>query len=101
MSTANRSTVITPNGTNVILTGIGSIASAPCEGVLHTVTIAGSSTAASVLIYDNTSATGNPVAALAVGANMSTSAILDIQLQKGMTVVTAGFTGGNVTITFR
>lgn len=101
MTTANRSTVLQANGTATILSGIGNVSGAPCEGVLHTVTIAATTAAGSVLIYDNTSATGNPVAALGVSANQGLAPILDIQLQKGLTATLAGFSSPSVTFTYR
>lgn len=100
MSNAFRvGTVITTNTTTTVLSSIGNLTQT--EGVLGRIVIGASSTAGIVTVYDNTSASGSPVAQLAVSANQPLCAILDIQLERGLTVVTASFTSPNVTVIYK
>lgn len=78
--------------TTTLLTGIGNIAGNDCEGLLHSVHLGATAATASLTIYDNTSATGNPIAVVNVAgvAPVPISALLDIQLKVGLTIVLAG-----------
>lgn len=99
MSQANRSAVITSNTNTQLGNPVGT--GSPSEGILHAINIAASTTAGTVTVYDNTSATGTPIAVLGVAANQSFCAILDILFLKGLFIVTASFTSPNVTVSYR
>lgn len=97
------STVITSNTTTVILNGVGGGASNPaCEGILHTVSVGTSTTAGSVIAYDNTAGSGKVVLNAAIPANNQPASFeLDVNLLIGLTIVTAGLTSANVNVAWR
>lgn len=95
-------TSITSNTTTTILSSIGNQSSPASEGLLHTVSIGTDANAGSVVIYDNSSASGNPIANLTTPAGgQAACAILDIQLLSGLTVVTSGFAAPKVVVVWR
>lgn len=97
------STVIVANtaGTQVNLCGAGPASSAgvaAAQGVLHSVSFGGDTTAETLTIYDGTS-TGGVVRFKAVApANALQTLILDIQFTVGMFVVLSGGTAPAVTL---
>lgn len=52
-------------------------------GKVHTVTLAAGSDAATLILYDNTAASGTVIWKLAAAQNTSASAVLDVSFGKG------------------
>lgn len=102
MSNAYRGTGLQGAQTTTLLTGIGNVSGNECEGLLHSIALGVTASVASLTCYDNTSASGTPVAVLAVmGASaVPSAALLDISLKVGLTVVTTG-ASSFATITYR
>jgi hypothetical protein len=99
-----RSTVLSANASTQVLNAIGpnsgSATGGANEGILHTISIASSTTAGQVTVRDGGSG-DTIVAAVGVAANQGACFILDLQLLKGMYVTLASFTSPQVTLTYR
>lgn len=99
------STVLTANtaGTQVNLCGAGpasAAGAATAQGVLHTVTFGGDTTAETLTVYDGTSTSGVVRFKAVAPANALVSLILDLQFTTGMFVVLSGGTAPAVTLSW-
>ena len=95
-------TNITTNTTTTIANGIGPTVSLPFLGIVHTIVVnTAGATGGTITIYDSPTASGEVVATITVpNAAQSFTAIYDIQLNYGLTVVTATMTAPDITVTW-
>jgi len=99
-----KSTVITTNTTTTILNAVGpnqTGGNPTNKGILQRVIIGvPGASGGSVIAYDNNAGSGTQVLNVAVGAAALTPTYLEVgvQLNNGLTIVTAGMTSPNVTV---
>jgi hypothetical protein len=86
------------NGTNA---AVLDLSKGQGEGIVHSVLVNSDTTGGTVKIVDDIVAGGTVAATISTGASQPFSAILDLQLNKGLTIVIAGFTNALVTVTYR
>ena len=68
-------------------------------GILHSVTLAAAADAATVIVYDNTSAAGSIIVKLSAELTGSAHAVLDVAFSNGLYVDVSGTTP-SVTLTY-
>jgi len=93
---------ITSNTTTTIFSGIGPNYVGTPMGILHTIVVNGAgATGGTITIYDSATGSGETVATINVpNAASSFTAIYDIQLNFGLTIVTATMTAPDITVTW-
>jgi hypothetical protein len=67
-------------------------------GILHAVTI-NTTAAGTITIYDNTAASGAPIATIAASPAIGQTFLYDVAFANGLTIVTAA--ASNITVSFR
>lgn len=83
---------ISTNTTTVVKSG---------PGILHTLTVNITGTTATVVIWDNTAASGTQIANMTINAN-DTFFLFDVAFNTGLTIVTtSGATVGDYTVSFQ
>lgn len=85
-------TPISTNTTTLVKSG---------SGALHTITVNNPGSSWIATVYDNTSATGTPIAVIAFVAGLIISLDYDVRLNTGLTIVTCGTTPGHITVASR
>jgi hypothetical protein len=81
---------ISANGTTTVKTG---------AGILHAVTVNGAGTGWTVTVYDNTAGSGAVLAVITPAAG--STLVYDVRFATGCTLVTAGTTAGDITVSYQ
>lgn len=93
---AQLDTIPAHNHRNITSATTTVVSSGPC--VLHAITI-NTTAAATITVYDNTSAAGTKIATIAASPTIGTVFLYDVKCLTGLTVVTAGATDCTVSFT--
>lgn len=89
------------NTYNHVISTAGTYAISTAPGMLHSVTINSKSAAAGLItIYDSLSASGAIIAVIDAATQLGTFTF-DVALTIGLTIVTAGVPGADLTVSYR